>query len=220
MLEFIFDGGFLMYPLLFMSILGFAVIIDRFCAFRAAKRDTKILRANVLKALEEYRLDDAMAECEKTGGPVAAVMLVGLMKFQKLEFSGRSLNDISDIVSKSMDSYAPQALSVLDRNLSTLPIVASLSPILGMTGTVTGMISSFNAMAESTTLEATTVSAGISEALITTAAGLLIAMPAVIAYNLFSANVDAYTSEIDTASTEIVDFIALDYIPLDDAAGE
>lgn len=218
MLKYIFDGGFMMYPLLFMSILGFAVMIDRFCAFRSARRDTKLLRANILKALEEYRVDDAIAECEKTGGPLAAVLLVGLMKFQKLEFSGRSVNEISDIVRKSMEDYAPQAIGVLDRNISTLPIVASLSPLLGMTGTVTGMIGSFNAMASSTTLEATTVSAGISEALITTAAGLIIAMPSVIAYNIFARKVDAYSAEMENAVTEIVDFIALDYVPFDEAA--
>ncbi len=212
MLKFIFDGGFLMYPITLCSIVGFAVIIDRYLAFRQAGRDVKALTQNVLNALAEKRFDDAIAECENVGGPVAAVLLCGLQKFVKLKDSGRSIAEISSIVKTSMEDYAPQIVSTLDRNIGALPIVASLSPLLGMTGTVTGMISSFDSMANATTLEATTVSAGISEALITTAAGLLVAMPAVIAYNVFSRKVDAHVSDMDKACTALVDFIALDYL--------
>ncbi len=211
MLKFIFDGGFLMYPITLCSIVGFAVIIDRYLAFRQAGRDVKALTKNVLDALAEKRFDDAIAECENVGGPVAAVLLFGLQKFVKLKDTGRSTAEISSIVKTSMEDYAPQIVSSLDRNIGALPIVASLSPLLGMTGTVTGMISSFDSMANATTLEATTVSAGISEALITTAAGLLVAMPAVIAYNIFSRKVDSHVADMDKACTALVDFIALDY---------
>ena len=83
--------------------------------------------------------------------------------------------------------------------------------MIGFLGTVTGMISSFDSMATQTNLEATAVSGGISEALITTAAGLLVAMPAVISYNIYSKMVDGYVGEIDKACTSLVDFIALDY---------
>ncbi len=211
MLKFIFDGGFLMYPITLCSIVGFAVIIDRYLAFRQAGRDVKALMKNVLDALAEKRFDDAIAECENVGGPVAAVLLFGLQKFVKLKDTGRSAAEISSIVKTSMEDYAPQIVSSLDRNIGALPIVASLSPLLGMTGTVTGMISSFDSMANATTLEATTVSAGISEALITTAAGLIVAMPAVIAYNIFSRKVDSHVADMDKACTALVDFIALDY---------
>lgn len=211
MLEFIFDGGFLMYPITLASILGFAVIIDRYCAFRTAARNNEGLRTRVLAALNEGRFDDAVNECTTVGGPVAAVLLLGIQKFLKLKDTGRNMGEVSAIVKTSMEDYAPRIIGTLDRNIGVLPIVASLAPLLGMTGTVTGMISSFNAMASATTLEATTVSAGISEALITTAAGLLVAMPAVIAYNIFSRKVDAYTADIENVCTSLVDFIALDY---------
>ena len=142
---------------------------------------------------------------------MAAVLLLGIQKFIKLKDSGRSMGEVSAIVKTSMEDYAPQIIGALDRNIGVLPIVASLSPLLGMTGTVTGMIASFDSMANSTTLEATAVSGGISEALITTAAGLLVAMPSVIAYNIFSRKVDAHVQDIDKACTALVDFIALDY---------
>lgn len=211
MLEFIFDGGALMYPITLLSIAGFAVIIDRFCAFRVAGRDNDSLRFAVIQAMNEGRYADAVKQCETVGGPVAAVLLLGIQKFMKLKDTGRTMAEVSQIVKGAMEDYAPQVVGVLDRNVGVLPIVASLSPLLGMTGTVTGMISSFDAMANATTLEATTVSAGISEALITTAAGLLVAMPAVIAYNYFSRKVDSYVQEIENAVTALVDFVALDY---------
>ncbi len=211
MLKFIFDGGFMMYPITLLSIVGFAVIIDRYLAFRVAGRDVTALMRSVIAALEEGRDEDAVAECENVGGPVAAVLLLGIQKFIKLKDSGRSMGEVSAIVKTSMEDYAPQIIGALDRNIGVLPIVASLSPLLGMTGTVTGMIASFDSMANSTTLEATAVSGGISEALITTAAGLLVAMPSVIAYNIFSRKVDAHVQDIDKACTALVDFIALDY---------
>lgn len=211
MLKFIFDGGFMMYPITLLSIVGFAVIIDRYLAFRVAGRDVNALMRSVIAALEEGRNEDAVAECENVGGPVAAVLLLGIQKFIKLKDSGRSMGEVSAIVKTSMEDYAPQIIGALDRNIGVLPIVASLSPLLGMTGTVTGMIASFDSMANSTTLEATAVSGGISEALITTAAGLLVAMPSVIAYNIFSRKVDAHVQDIDKACTALVDFIALDY---------
>ena len=212
MLKFIFDGGFMMYPLTLLSIIGFAVIIDRFCAFRVAGRDNKTLSKNLIEALKEGRYEDALNLCETVGGPVAAVLLLGVQKFLKIkDDETRSLQEISQVVKTAMEDYAPQIINTLDRNIGVLPIVASLSPLLGMTGTVTGMISSFDSMANSTTLEATAVSGGISEALITTAAGLLIAMPSVIAYNIFSRQVDANVQAIDTACTSLVDFISLDY---------
>lgn len=211
MLKFIFDGGFMMYPITLLSIVGFAVIIDRYLAFRVAGRDVTALMRSVIAALEEGRDEDAVAECENVGGPVAAVLLLGIQKFIKLKDSGRSMGEVSAIVKTSMEDYAPQIIGALDRNIGVLPIVASLSPLLGMTGTVTGMINSFNSMASQTNLEASAVSGGISEALITTAAGLLVAMPAVIAYNIFSKMVENHVSEIDKACTALVDFIALDY---------
>lgn len=211
MLEYIFDGGFLMYPITLMSIIGLAVMIDRYCAYREAKKDTVALRKKVFEALNEQRVDDAMEACRETGGPVGAVLLVGLTKMKKLLGTGRTNRDIAEHMAKSMEDYAPQAISVLERNIGALPIVASISPLLGMTGTVTGMISSFNAMATATNLEATTVSAGISEALITTAAGLLIAMPSVIAYNIFSKMLDNHTVDVDVSATELVDYVSLDY---------
>lgn len=213
MLQYIFDGGPLMYPIVALLVVGLAVIIDRAVAFNAATRNNKALTADVIALLENNDIEGAAELCAKIGGPVAAVLLVGIQKFGKLvsKDEKRSNAEMSAIVKTSMEDYAPQIVATMDRNIGILPIVAGLSPLLGMTGTVTGMINSFDSMATQTNLEATAVSGGISEALITTAAGLLVAMPAVIAYNIFTKLEDGTVSEIDKACTALVDFIALDY---------
>ena len=213
MLQYIFDGGPLMYPIVALLVVGLAVIIDRAVAFNAATRNNKALTADVIALLENNDIEGAAELCAKIGGPVAAVLLVGIQKFGKLvsKDEKRSNAEMSAIVKTSMEDYAPQIVATMDRNIGILPIVAVLSPLLGMTGTVTGMINSFDSMATQTNLEATAVSGGISEALITTAAGLLVAMPAVIAYNIFTKLEDGTVSEIDKACTALVDFIALDY---------
>ena len=213
MLQYIFDGGPLMYPIVALLVVGLAVIIDRAVAFNAATRNNKALTADVIALLEDNDIEGAAELCDKIGGPVAAVLLVGIQKFGKLvsKDEKRSNAEMSSIVNTSMEDYAPQIVATMDRNIGILPIVAGLSPLLVMTGTVTGMINSFDSMATQTNLEATAVSGGISEALITTAAGLLVAMPAVIAYNIFTKLEDGTVSEIDKACTALVDFIALDY---------
>ncbi len=211
MLQYIFDGGPLMYPIVGLLVVGVAVIIDRMIAIIYASRDNGMLTRKVIELLEQNDIEGAAEFCNEVGGPVAAVLLVGIQKFGKLVDTDRSCAEMSAIVKTSMEDYAPQAIATLDSNVGILPIVAGLSPLLGMTGTVTGMINSFDSMASQTNLEATAVSGGISEALITTAAGLLVAMPAVIAYNIFTKIVEGYTGEIDKACTALVDFIALDY---------
>ncbi|OGV53079.1 MAG: hypothetical protein A2X49_17240 [Lentisphaerae bacterium GWF2_52_8] len=211
MLEYIFDGGIMMFPLMFLSVIAFAVIIDRALAFKAAEKDTRGLRLKVRDSLEEGKIDEAINECQTCGGPVAAILMVGLVKFRKLLERGKTLTEIEVNVNKTMNDYSPHVIDTLEKRIGLLPVIASISPLLGMTGTVTGMINSFDAMSKSSALEATAVSAGISEALITTAAGLLIAMPAVIAYNIFSKRVDRFILEIEESSTELIDHITLDY---------
>lgn len=211
MLEHIIKGGPIMLPLLALSVLALAVIIDRIRAFRTASADTDAFRDKVIESLETEKFEDAIADCEAFGGPVAAVLLVGIHKYRRLRERNRSLTEIEGNVTKTMNDYAPHVIEALEKRLNLLTLIASVSPLLGMTGTVTGMIKSFGVMAEIGGLDASKVAGGISEALITTAAGLLIAMPAVIAYNIFSRQVDRHILEIEESATELIDFITLEH---------
>lgn len=208
MLEYILDGGYIMIALVTLSVLALAVIIDRWRVFQRADVDTFALRNSVADALEGGDLNGAVATCQSGTGPLAAVLLVGLGKYRRLLAHGRSIAEIETSVAKTMEDYAPGALEVLEKRLNLLALIAAISPLLGMTGTVTGMIRSFNVMSTHG-VKANLVAGGISEALITTAAGLLIAIPSVVAYNLFSRRIDRMTVEIDETIIEVLDFITL-----------
>jgi len=197
-----------MWPLLFLSILSFAIIIDRIRAFRAAGTGFQDLRREVNQDLLDAKLDAAIARVEASDGPVAACLLVGLQRYRKMQSRGRMPEEIEMAVSKTMEDYAPKAISGLEKRLNLLVLIASISPLLGMTGTVTGMIRSFAQMAQDAGLDPGAVSGGISEALITTAAGLIIAIPAVVAYNLFSRRVEEFNIAIEECVTDLVTAIS------------
>jgi len=209
MLEYILDGGMLMYPITLCSIVALAVIIDRIRAFRSAQSDTVALRGKVTDCLDDGRIDDAVAACKQFHGPVAAVLLAGLDRYRKLKARNRTLAEIETNVKETMQDYAPHAMEPLEQRLNVLTLVGSIAPLLGMTGTVTGMITSFNSMAEMGGLDAGGVAAGIAEALITTGGGLLVAVPAVVAYNVFSKKIDKHVLEIEQTMRDLIDFISL-----------
>ena len=210
MLEHIIDGGTIMVPLVLLSILAFAVIIDRMRAFKVAEQDVESLKREVTDHLYSGNVDDSIKACESSSGPVAAVMMVGLQKFRKLLNLKKPMNEIETSVNKAMGDYAPHVVETLEKRMNLLTMIAAVAPLLGMTGTVTGMISSFDSMA-SAGMDAAAVSGGISEALVTTAAGLIVAIPAVVAYNIFVKKVDRIVLDIEESATEIVDVIAHDY---------
>ena len=212
MLGHLLDGGAIMIPLLMLSILALAIIFDRVRAFREATIDTSALQTRVTANLEEGHVDEAIRECETFKGPVAAVLMVGLLKFRKLLQRKRPLAEIEANVNKTMGDYAPHVIEALEKRMNLLIMVASVAPLLGMTGTVTGMIRSFKSLAGAGALDATAVSTGIAEALVTTAAGLIVAIPAVVAHNILSKKIDRFVLDIEESATRLIDLITLDYV--------
>ena len=209
MLKYMLDGGSMMWPLLALSIVGLAVVLERWRVFQLASRDTSAMRRMVFQLMASGKVDDAIRLCEETRGPVAAVLLVGLTRYKKLMTLSREKGEVEESVSKSMGDYAPHVIAALDKRISLLLLVGSSAPLLGMTGTVTGMIKAFSAMSSAGALQGSVVAGGIAEALITTAAGLLIAVPAVIAYNFFTTRLDQLTIRIEEAANELVSYIHL-----------
>ena len=209
MMNYLMDGGWMMLPLLICSIVMVAAIIDRCRAFRAAaKLDPKALREKVVQAVTDGDIVAAVEACRSSEGPVAAVLLTGLEKFTRLYQKGKSEPEIEAGVTKAMEDYAPKAMSGLEKRLGTLVLISSISPLIGMCGTVTGMINSFAVMAEAAGLDAGAVAGGISEALITTAAGLIIAIPGVVAYNMFQKKVEEWNIQLETSIADFVQAVA------------
>lgn len=206
----ILEGGWMMVPLMFCSVLAITVAIDRGIAFlNYRKIDTRSLRARLLELVGEGRVDEAAELCADTPGPVSAVLLVGLQSYKKHRPLTDRVDDLVDVMEKSMDDYAQHATSAVEKRMGVLSTIGNASPLLGMTGTVVGMIIAFDELGQAGGFTgAGRVAQGISTALITTAAGLIIALIAVIPYNFFNSASNNIALEIEEATTELLDYVA------------
>jgi len=210
MLERLISGGIMMVPLMTCSVIMVAVLIERGLAFhRNGRLDIRTLRAKILAQVDAGRLDDAMAVCAATPGPVAAVLLAGLQACRRLQAAGATPDTLRTLMQKAMDDYTPRALHACERRLNWLSTISNVAPLFGMTGTVTGMIRSFGSLSGAGSLDAGVVGAGISEALVATASGLIIALTSLIPYNAFMNRVEAINLEIGEAASELVEAACL-----------
>lgn len=210
MLEKLIEGGFMMIPLLGASILMVAVIIDRGRAFHMnAKIDVRALRAQLMTLLAQDRLEDALTLCANTPGPVSAVLLVGLQTYRKIKDVNPTPDGLRTLMGKAMDDYTAHAIHAVEKRLNWLATITNVAPLFGMTGTVTGMIRSFGSLQGAGSLDAGVVGAGISEALVATATGLIVALCSVIPYNAFMNRVTKLNLEIGEAASELTEFVAL-----------
>ena len=190
------QGGMWMYPLLFFSVLALTCIIERFIVFAKAKVNVNEFLTKIRKSLLVNRnVKEAIKVCEQYRGPVASVTKAGLLRY------GHSREDIE----KTIENAALYELDRLEKRLGVLATTANVAPMLGFLGTVTGMIKSFGTLAEQGLTNPAAVAIGISEALITTATGLIIAIPAQLAYNWFTTKVTRFVRDIETASNMLLE---------------
>lgn len=196
-------GGPVMVPLAACSLVSIAVIIERWLYYRRASADTEQLMRQVRAALGRGDLDQARSLCERAPGPVAAVLAAGL----HAAWQGRSAE-------AAMEEHAMAELTHINRRLVVLDTVVTLAPLLGLLGTVTGMIRSFHIVARVGMSHPTGITAGIAEALIATATGLVIAIYSLVAYNYFLDRVKHLVSEMELRSTQLTNALAQRGAPL------
>ena len=209
-LDTILKGGPLMIPLILCSLVSLAVVYDRWLAFRANRRiDTRALRSKVLSRLRENDITGAISECETARGPIASVLLAGLRSYEQLKGKSESSETMRLVVGQVMEDYSAQAMSVVNKRLDVLTTIGTAAPLLGMTGTVTGMIASFAGLAEAGSIGGSggAVANGIAEAMVTTAVGLIVALAAVIPQSVFNRWSDEIELEIEESNAEFVEFI-------------
>lgn len=210
MLEHILKGGPLMVPLVICSFISLAVVYDRWMAFRANRKvDTRALQTKVLAFLREDNPEAAIAACEASRGPVASVLLAGLRSYVQLHAKGESSETMRMVVGEVMTDFTGQAMSVVNKRLDVLTTIGTAAPLLGMTGTVTGMIASFAGLAAAGASGSggAKVADGIAEALVTTAVGLIIALSAVIPQSVFNRWSDEIELEIEEYTSKFMEFI-------------
>jgi biopolymer transport protein ExbB len=191
-------GGPMMYLLLVVAVLALAIILERiFTLFIKARTNPQKLVNTTIEKIEGGGIEDALEFLASHRSPIAKVLYAGLEKVER----GRA------VVEEAMTQKAAQEFAFLDRGMIYLSASATVAPILGFLGTVTGMIKAFEAIALAGEVEPTLVSKGISEALITTATGLLIAAPVSIFYAVFSSTINNYSRRIEEASNAFIEYL-------------
>lgn len=198
MYQYFIEGGMMMWLLGALSILGLGTILERTAYFLKNERDLKSnFKDEIIKLVRKGEEEDAIKLCERTNNSVSRTVKSILLAY-------RYENDLYESKEKLMKEKALEQIENLEKRLSILGIVSYISPMAGLLGTVLGMIKSFKAIALQGAGDPNVVANGISEALITTAAGLLIAIPAIIAYNLFNRKADKIMMEIEKTSTALI----------------
>lgn len=195
-------GGDMMWLLLACMVLGLGILLERlYTLFIKIRLNPKTFLERLISTIDGQGIDAGIAMCDQTSSPVAKILKVALEKHAK----GK------DVMEESVARAAAIELAFLDRGMPLLAGLTTVAPFLGFLGTVTGMISAFAAVAMAGEVEPTIVASGISEALITTKWGLLIAAPLAIVHILFSGKVDGYTRDMEEAATGVVDYLVETY---------
>lgn len=192
-------GGPVMWPLLFAAILALAFIIERWWVLSRAKiRTDEFLNRLRAALLKRKSAKEAIGVCEEYKGPIANILKAGLVKYGTTE----------EEIEKAIEIAVTHELARLERGLAVLGSIANIAPLMGFLGTVTGMIKSFGVLAEQGLKNPEKVAEGISEALITTATGLAIAIPAALFYNWFSTKISRFVLEMETGSNMLLETFA------------
>jgi biopolymer transport protein ExbB len=200
MIEWILKGGPVMGPLLLCSVISLGIIIERCLTLRR----NGILKYDILQRLEELlrdrKIPEASTLCKRYPSPMTRILLAAILNHDK------SRQEIKEII----EDAGRQEVPVLERYLTILGTIASISVLLGLLGTVSGMIRTFNAIAALGYGHPEALASGISEALTATATGLAITIPTLVLYNFFTSKVDALVIEMEKHSLRMLSILKRD----------
>lgn len=187
-----------MIPIAISSVIAIVILIERLLVLRKIRINTRSFILQVKNLLLRKRIDEAVMLCKQTPSPIAAITKAGLLK------RDQSREEIKDAI----ESQARSQIFYLERNLGVLATIANIAPLMGFLGTVTGMIRAFmEIQARGGNVDAGVLAGGIWEALITTAAGLTVGIPATIFYNWIQNKVEFHVHEMQEGSTDLLDML-------------
>ena len=194
--QIIIKGGFMMIPLALCSLIAVAILFERLLSLRKIKINTRTFGLQVKNMLLRGRVQEAIEFARNTPGPIAKITVAGLNKHN------RPRDEIKDAI----EAAAQSEVYHLERNLGVLGTVAAVAPLIGFLGTVTGMIRAFMQVQNlGGSVDASVLAGGIWEALITTAAGLSVGIPALIFYNWLQSKVEHHVFEMQESSNDFMD---------------
>ena len=190
-----------------MSAWSIGVMIDRYIAFNGAKKQSKAFAPAVAGALRDGNLEDAVKLAERhKKSHLAKVVVAGLQEFSAHEASTEIPGEMIESSQRALERAHAIVNAELQRGLSGLATIGSTAPFVGLFGTVVGIINAFQGISTEKSTGLGAVAGGISEALVATAIGLFVAIPAVWMYNYFNSKVQGFGVEMDNASSELIDY--------------
>lgn len=196
MFDFFLKGGPLMWPILLCSIVSITIILERYYCFYRTKTKVPNICSRVKILLKDGKAEEALKLCEEASGPVAHILAIGI------HIRHKNTDEKEKLISRAGSKIIRQ----LDKHLRGLAVIVNASTLLGLLGTVTGMIKAFMKIQEmGGRVDASVLAGGIWEALITTAAGLFVAIPTMVAYHYFEGRVDNISAQMKDADAELLE---------------
>jgi biopolymer transport protein ExbB len=201
MWEFMQKGGPIMWPILLCSVIAFAIVIERLINLKREQIDTKTFMEQISKSLKRNKIMEALDLCDRTGGPIANIMKAGTLKHD------RPKNEIREAIEDASIHEVPR----LERNLPVLATIAHVAPLLGLLGTVTGLVSAFQVIESKASalnpVNPGDLAGGIWQALLTTVLGLCVAIPTYVAYNYLVSRVDGFVLDMERSATDLMNIL-------------
>ncbi len=181
------------------SVISFSIFIERLLFLKKSERNTNHLIIQLRQSIQDGNFIESIKVCEQVGGTIASILKAGLLKHNRGREQIESAMEVAGLVE----------IAALERNAKILSIIAHIAPLIGLLGTVLGFIQAFSEMRTSglVDISANRIGEAMEYALVTTAAGLVVAIPSVIAYNYLVSRVESFVLEIQTTSSEIVDLV-------------
>ena len=197
MVYYFLEGGAFMWPILMTLIFGLAFVIERAYSLMMSGVDSQIFFEEITSSVKEKGVEETTLICKDTDGPVAAIFHAGLTKLD------RGLEDVE----KGIENAGAIEMAFLEKNMIWLNAVITVAPMLGFTGTVVGMIGAFDAIKAANDISPAVVAGGISQALLTTAFGLIVAMIIQVFQNVFVSRIDKLVLDMEEQSNRFMDFL-------------
>lgn len=193
--------------LFIMSAWSIGVMIDRWIAYRAARKQSRLFAPAVAGALKDGKIDEAIAIAEQNKrSHLAKVVTAGLQEFQAHQVSADISGETIEASKRALERASAIVHAELKRGVGTLATIGATAPFVGLFGTVVGIINAFQGISAQKSTGLAAVAGGIAEALVATAIGLFVAVPAVWAFNYFTAKIEGFDVEMDNSSSELIDY--------------
>ena len=199
--ELFLKGGPVMWPILLCSIFALAIILEKLWQLHKIKIDTQAFLNNILDKMKHQQIKEALQLCDTTKSPIAHILKAGILKHDRPRQQ----------IKESIEDASLYEIPRLESKLSILATIAHISPLLGLLGTVTGMVRCFQMIEVKTSsfhpVSPGDLAGGIWEALLTTVAGLVVAIPTFVVYNYLVNRINNFILEMEKAATELVNFL-------------